>query len=113
MAPRRSRPCCSLYRNSSSIDLVEDELARNPGSVESPHSGSTSPALSRNPTPGPNLVFALIPTPVPAPTPAPVAIDELFKKFMKAYLKINQGPRQSLAEHEQTLKAKILEVYYS
>ena len=89
---------------------VEDELAREPGPVGNPHSGSTSPAPSRNPSPGPKLVPALNPAPVPAPTPAPVASEELFKKFMKAYLETNQGPRQP--ERKQTLKAKVAELYY-
>ena len=32
---------------------------------------------------------------------------------MKAYLESNQRPKQSPVEHEQLLKAKVLEVYYS
>ena len=91
---------------------MEDEYAKDPGSVRGTHSGSTSPALSYNPIPGPNLVLALIPTLVLAPTPAPTATDDLFKKFMKAYLETNQGPKQLLAEHEQSFKAKVSEVYY-
>ena len=111
MAPKGSRPCHSPCRNSPPIDPVEDEIARDPGPVGDPHSGSTSLVLSYNPTSGPELVPALIPAPVPTPTPAPVATNELFKKFMKAYLETNQGPRQP--ERKQTLKAKVLEVYYS
>ena len=45
------------------------------------------------------------PAPVPALAPALVAINELFKQFMKAYLELNQRPRQPLAECEQVLKA--------
>ena len=86
---------------------MEDELTRDQCSVESLHSSSTSPALSCNPTPGLNLIPALIAAPLSAPTPTPVPIDKLFKKFMKAYLESNQGPRQHLAEREQTLKAKV------
>ena len=112
MAPWASRPCRSLCRNPLLLDLVEDELAREPGPVGGPHSGSTSPAPSRNLSPGPELVPALNPAPVPAPTPAPVASEELFKKFMKAYLETNQGPRQPPEERKQTLKAKVPEVYY-
>ena len=110
MAPGGSRPRRSPRRNPPPIDPVEDELARDPGSVGGPNSGSTSPAPSRNPTPGPDLVPALIPAPIPAPTPAPVASEELFKKFMKAYLETNQGPRQP--EHKRNFKAKVPEVYY-
>ena len=72
---------------------MEDELARDPDSVEGPNLGSTSLAPSCNSTPGPDLVPALIFAPVPAPTPASVATDELLKKFMKTYLEMNQGPR--------------------
>ena len=110
MAPKGSHPCRSPRQNPPPINPVEDELARDPGSVGGPNSGSTSPAPSRNPTPGPDLVPALIPAPIPAPTPAPVASDELFKKFMKAYLETNQGPKQP--ERERNLKAKVPEVYY-
>ena len=111
MAPKRSRPRRSPRRKSPPIDLVENELARDPGSVGGPSSGSTFPALSRYSTPIRDLVLALIPPPISAPTPAPVATDELFKKFIKAYLEINQGTRQP--ERKETLKAKILDVYYS
>ena len=110
MAPGGSCPRRSPRRNPPPIDSVEDKLARNPSSVRGPNSGSTSSALSRNPTPGPDLVPALILVLIPAPTPAPVASDELFKKFMKAYLETNQGPKQP--EREQNLKAKVPEVYY-
>ena len=75
---------------------MENKLARDPGPVEDLHSGSTSFAPSCNPTPGPDLV----PAAVSAPTPAPAATNDLFKQFMKAYLKLNQGPRQPLAEYK-------------
>ena len=110
MAPGGSRPCCSSCWNLLPLDLVEDELARDSGLVEGPHSGSTSPAPSRNPTLGPKVVPALIPNPVPAPTLP--SFDEFFKQFMKTYLESNQGPRQPPTEHEQSFKAKVLEVYY-
>ena len=84
----------------------------NPGPTKSLYLGSTSPALSCNPTLGPTLVFALIPTPVPAPALVPVTTNELFKCFMKAYLKSNQEPKQLLAEYKQPFKTKISEVYY-
>ena len=106
MALRRSRLHRSLCRNPPPIDPVEDELARDPGSVGDPNSGSTSPAPSCNPTPGPDLVPAL----VSAPTLAPVASKELFQKFMKAYLKTNQGVLG--LKRKQNLKAKVSEVYY-
>ena len=93
MAPKRSRLRRSPRRNAPLIDPVEDGLARDPGPIRVPHLGSTSLALSCNPTPGPELVSALIPALVPAPTLVPVATDELFKKFMKVYLEKNQGPR--------------------
>ena len=110
MAPRGSRPCRSPRQNPPLIDPVEDKLARDPGSVKGPNSGSTSSAPSYNPTPGLDLVPALISAPVRAPTPAPAATDELFKKFMKAYLETNQEPRQP--ERERSLKAKVPEIYY-
>ena len=128
MASGGSRPRHSPCQNPPPIDPVEDELTRDPGSVGSPHLSSTSPTPSRNPTPGPDLVPALIPAPVFAQTPAPVlaqtpapvlawtpalvATNKLFKKFMKAYLKTNQGPRQPPVERKRTLKSKIPEVYY-
>ena len=110
MALRRSRPRRSPCRNPIPIDPVENKLARDPGSVGGLNLGSTSPAPSRNPTPGPDLVFALIPAPILTPTLALVAFDKLFKKFMKAYLETNQELRQP--EREQNLKAKIPKVYY-
>ena len=114
MAPGGSRPRRSPRWNLPSVDPVEDELARDPGPVGGPHSGSTSPAPSRNPSPGPELVSALIPAPVPTPVPAPAPLssDELFKQFMRAYLESNQRLRQLLAEHKQSLKTKVPEMYY-
>ena len=112
MAPGGSRPRCSPRQNPLLIDSVEDELVRDPGSVGNSHSSSTSPAPSCNLTPGPDLVSAMILAPVPTLTPALVAINELFKKFMKAYLETKQGPKQPPAEREQSLKAKGPEVYY-
>ena len=115
MAPGGSRlyhsPCWNLFP----LDPVEDELARDPCPVGGPHSGSTSPALSCNPIPGPKLVPTLISTPVPAPIPAPAppSSDKLFKQFMRAYLESNQGPKQPSAERERLFKAKVLEIYYS
>ena len=101
---------CRFPRRNLLIDLVEDELARDPGSVGGPHSSGTSPVPSRDPTLGPKLISTLIPAPVPAP--APLFSHELFKQFIKAYLKSNQGLRQPPMEHEQPLKAKIPEMYY-
>ena len=65
MAPEDSRFCRSPCRN-----LLPDSTSSFPGL-----------ALSRNPTPAP--------APVPAPISAPAATDELFKKFMRAYLETN------------------------
>ena len=130
MTPGGSRPYCSPRRNLFSLDPVEDELARDPGPVRGPHSGSTSPAPSCNPIPGPKLVPALIPALIPAPVPAPVptlvsapvptlvpapalfSSDKLFKQFIKAYLESNKRPRQPPAEREQSFKAKVPKVYY-
>ena len=91
---------------------MEDEVAKDPVLVEDLHSDNTSPAPSCNPTLGPNLVLALIPVPLSTLTLAPVDIDELFKKFMKAYLETNQRPKQPPVERKQTFKAKLPEVYY-
>ena len=87
---------------------MEDELAIDPSLVRGPHSGSTSSTLSRNPTPSPDQVSALIPT----PAPAPISTNELFKKFMMAYLESNQGPKQPPAERKWPLKAEVPEVFY-
>ena len=91
IASRCSRPCCFFYWNLFPLDLIKDEFAREPGPVRGSHSGSSSPALSCNPTLGPKLVPALIPSLVPAL--APPSFNELFKQFMRAYLELNQGPR--------------------
>ena len=87
MALGGSRLHCSPRRNPPPLDPVEDELARELGPVGDPHSGSTSPAPSRNLTPGPKPVPVLNPALVPAP--APPSSNELFKKFMKVYLELN------------------------
>ena len=110
MTPGGSRPRRSPGRNLPPLDPIEDKLARDPDPVEGPHLDSTSSALSHNPIPGPKLVPALIPAPVSAP--APPSSNELFKQFMKAYLKLNQGSGQPSVECEQSLKAKVPEVYY-
>ena len=83
------------HRNFPPLNPVENELARNSGSVRGPHSGSTSPAPSCNPTPGPELVAALISALIPAlvPFPTPLSSDELFEQFMRAYIMSNQGSR--------------------
>ena len=78
---------CRSSRRNLPIDLVEDELAKDPGPVKGSHLGSISPAPSRNPTPGLKLVPALIPAPVFAP--APPSSNELFRQFMRAYLELN------------------------
>ena len=116
MAPGGSRPCRSPHRNLLFLDPVENELARDADPVRGSHSGSTSPAPSCNPTPGLDSVPTLVSAPIPAliPTPASVlaAINDLFKQFMKAYLELNQRPRQPPAECKQPLKAKVPELYY-
>ena len=110
MAPRESRPRCSPHRNLLPFDLVDDELARDPGPVGSPHSRNTFSAPSCNPTLGPKLVLALILALIPALTP--LFSNELFKQFMRAYLELNEEPKQPPAEREQFLKGKVPEVYY-
>ena len=105
--PRRS-PRRSPRRKPPPTDLVEDELARDPGSDGGLHLGSTFPAPSCTPIPGPVQDLALIPAPALAPAPT----DKMFKIFMKAYLESNQRPRPPPAEREQSLKVKVLEMYY-
>ena len=85
MAFRYLFPCHSPYRNLPPIDLMEYELAKDPGFVERTYSGSTPSVLSCNLTLDLTLVLVLV--------PAPVAINELLKQFMKTYLKSNQAPR--------------------
>ena len=89
MASESSCPCRFPYRNLLLVDPMENELAKDPGPVGCPHSGGTSPAPSRNPS----LGLALVPALISPLTPAPVPTNELFKQFMKAYLKSNQGPK--------------------
>ena len=117
MAPESSRPYCSSCQNLPPFDPVKNELTRDPDPVRGPHSGSTSSVPSRNLTPGPDLVPALVPAliPVLVPTSAPAlaATNDLFRQFMKAYLKSNQRPRQPPAKREQPFKAKISKLYYS
>ena len=100
--------CFSLGLNLPLTDFIEDELTRDPGPVKGLYSSNTSPALFRHPSLGPTLV----PTLNLALTPASAAINELFKKFMKTYLELNQGPKQLSAERKQPLKVKIPEEYY-
>ena len=45
-------------------------------------------------------------------TLAPPSTNELFKQFMKAYLKSNQGPSQPPEECKQPFNTKVLDVYY-
>ena len=111
MALGGSRSRRSPRWNLPPFDLVEDELARDPGTVGSLYSGSTSPVLSRNPIPCLELVSALISVPVLAL--APPCSNQLFKQIMRAYLKSNQRSRQPPIEYERSLKAKVSEVYYS
>ena len=87
MAPKDFRLYHSPCRNLFPLDSMEDELARDPSSVRSSHSSSTSLALSCNPTLGPVLILA------PVPAPALPSSNKLFKQFMKAYLELNQGPK--------------------
>ena len=110
MALRGSHPRRSPCWNLPPLDSMEDELARDPGLIGGPHSDSTSPAPSRNPISGPKLIPALISAPVFASVSP--SSNELFKQFIRTYLESNQRPRQPLAEHERSFKAKISDVYY-
>ena len=97
MASESSRLCCCSCQNFSS--------------------GNTPPSpraiLSCNPSPDPALVLALVATLVPDPTLTLIINNELFKKFIKAYLVSNQRLQQSSAECKQTFRAKVLELYYN
>ena len=112
MTSRGFRPYCSPCRNLFPIDHIEDKFAKHPGPANGSYLGSTSFATSCNHTLGLALVPALIPTPVLALAPILLLFNELFKQFMKAYLELNQGPRQPPAECKQLLKAKAPNVYY-
>ena len=92
---------------------MEDKFARDSGPANNSLLESTAPAPSYNPTLGPGLISAFIPTPVLAPAPALPSFDEFFRQFMKAYLETNQAPKQFLIECKQPFKAKVLEVYYA
>ena len=104
MAPGGSRLHRSPHQNPYPIDPIENKLARDPSWVGSHYLGNISLALSYNPILGSNLVPAII--------PALVSTKKLFKKFIKTYLEINQGPKQLPAERKQTFKTKVSEVYY-
>ena len=104
MAFGGSCSCRSSWRNLSLTDLVEEGLARDPGQVKDPHLGSTSSTLFYNPTLGSTLVSALVST--------LVATNDLFKQFMRAYLKLNKGSSQLSVQHKQPFIAKIPEIYY-
>ena len=87
-------PCsCRSPRRNPPPD-GEDEGGPPGAPTEGSHTPTHSPAVSR------------------APTPAPPSNDELFKRFMKAYLESNQGPNQPPEERERPLKAKVPDVYY-
>ena len=81
----------------NSLPGGEDKLAGGPPgapSKGSSHTSTHSPAVSW------------------APTPALLFTNELFKRFMKAYLESNQGPSQPLEERKRPLKAKVPDAYY-
>ena len=75
---------------------AEDELVGDPPGA--PNKGSNTP------THFPGVSWA--------PTLVSPSTNELFKQFMKAYLKSNQGPSQPPEERKQPLKAKVSDVYY-
>ena len=115
MAPRDSRPRrsprYSPCQNPPPTSLVEDELTRDLGPVGGPYLGSSSPAPSRNSTPGHDQVLALVPALANISALTPVPTNQLFKKFIKAYLESNQGPKQPPTKRKQLFKAKVPEVY--
>lgn len=94
--------------NPPPVDLMKDKFIRAQGLVESSNSGSAS--LTLEPIP------SYDPTPVPAsnPVPAPtlVSFNELFKQFIKVYLKFNQRLNQPPVDRKQLLKVKFQDVYY-
>ena len=86
--------CHSLCHNPPSGG--DDELARDlPG---------TSTKGNNTPTHSPVVSWAS--------TSTPSSTDELFKQFMKAYLKSNQRPSLPPEERKRPLKAKVPNVYY-
>ena len=88
---------------------MKDKLARDLDSVEGPHSGNISSALSCHPT----LGFTPVSAVNLAPASASATTNELYKKFMKAYLESNQEYRQPPVKLEQSFKAKVPVVYYN
>ena len=89
MAPRGSRLYLFLYWNLSLINHIEDEFVRDPGPTNDFHLGSTFLALFYNPTLHPALVSTLIPALVSTLALTLPSSDELFKQFIKTYLKSN------------------------
>ena len=73
--------------------------------------GEDERGLSRAPTKGSNTLTDSL-TVSWAPIPTPLSTNELFKQFMKAYLKSNQGPSQLSKEHKRLFKSKVPDVYY-
>ena len=51
-------------------------------------------------------------TPVHAPVPVPASTDELFKQFIKAYLKAQTPAPVPAKPQEQPLKARFPDLYY-
>ena len=91
-AMARPRTCCSPRHNP--LPGVEDEGGPPRANTKSSNTPTYSGAISW------------------APTPAPPSTNELFKRFMKAYFKSNQGSSQPLEERKRPFKAKVPDVYY-
>ena len=87
MAPGGSCSCCFPRQNLFPLDYREDKLAIDPGPTDNSYSGNTSLVPFCNPTP----IFALVSISIPALVfilaLALGSSDELFKQFMKVYLK--------------------------
>ena len=90
--------CYSLRRNAP--PKGEDKLAGGllGALTKGSNTSTSSPAVSRAPT--------------PIPSSTPLSINELFQQFMKAYLESNQGPSQPPEERKRPFKAKVPDVYY-
>ena len=79
---------------------------------ESFHSGSIFPVPSHNFTSDLALVPTLIPALAFALAPVSESSDELFRRFIRAYLESNQEPSRSPAKYKQFFKAKMPDMYY-
>lgn len=103
--------CHFSYQKLFPINHIEDKFTKDANFTDSSHLDSILSALSKKLIPGLNLVSTLILAPVSALAPTSRSSDELFKQFIKVYLEFHVL-NQPLAERKQSLKAKVLDVYY-